>query len=127
MSVVITVGLVALAVIHLLPAIGVLGAERLYTLYGVEFSDPNSLLLMRHRAALFAIVGVFTLLAVFRIDWQWPALIMVAASTLSFIILALHEQAYNERITTVFWVDIVAVAIVLVVVVARFLHQYGAN
>ena len=127
MNIVVTIGLIALAFIHLLPAIGVLGAERLYTLYGVEFDDQNSILLMRHRAALFAILGAFTLYAAFRPDWQWTALLMVGVSTLSFIILALPSQYYNERITNVLFVDIIAVVILLVVIAARLVRQYGLN
>ena len=53
------------ALIHLLPVAGVLGAERLQALYGIPIGDPNLLLLMRHRAVLFGVVGVLLATAAF--------------------------------------------------------------
>lgn len=55
--------LLAGAVVHMLPMAGLLGARRLQTLYGVRISDPNLLVLMRHRALLFGLLGGFLLYA----------------------------------------------------------------
>ena len=43
--------------VNLLPVSGVLSANRLQALYGVAIEDVNFLVLMRHRAVLFGIVG----------------------------------------------------------------------
>ena len=51
----ITAVLLAAAVFHLLPAMGLLGAGRLAALYGVSIPGDDLLLLMRHRALLFGI------------------------------------------------------------------------
>ena len=55
----ISILLVIVGIIHLLPVSGVLGAERLSALYGLSFQEPNIAILMRHRAVLFGLLGVF--------------------------------------------------------------------
>lgn len=57
-------------VIHLLPLSGVLGAERLGLLYGLQFHEPNLAILMRHRAVLFGLLGAFFIAAAFQPSWQ---------------------------------------------------------
>ena len=49
--------LLVVAFIHLLPLVGALGSGQLASLYGVEITDQNLEILMRHRAILFAIPG----------------------------------------------------------------------
>lgn len=58
--------LLIVAVIHLLPLVGVLGAPRLTALYGISFDDANLAILMRHRAVLFGLLGAFLAFAAFR-------------------------------------------------------------
>ncbi len=58
--------LVVVGLIHLLPLSGVLGGERLAALYGLSFSEPNLAILMRHRAVLFGLLGLFFLFAAFH-------------------------------------------------------------
>lgn len=58
--------LVIVGVIHLLPASGILSADRLTALYGISFSDPGLVILMRHRAVLFGLLGGFLLVAAFQ-------------------------------------------------------------
>ena len=70
MRYVVSAMLVVVAIIHLMPLSGVLGAERLSALYGLQFGEPNLALLMRHRAVLFELLGVFLLAAAFRPEWQ---------------------------------------------------------
>jgi len=79
--------LVVVAVIHLLPLPGVLGSERLSALYGLSFDDPNLQILMRHRAVLFGLLGVFIMIAAFRPSWQPLAIAAGFVSVLSFLAL----------------------------------------
>ena len=51
-SKVVSAALLLAALIHLVPLAGVLGADTLATLYGLDFSEPNLSILMRHRAVL---------------------------------------------------------------------------
>ena len=72
----ITVLLIAVAVIHLIPVKGLLGAEALRTLYQVDVADPNLLILMRHRACLFGVVGLLLIYAAFVREHQWLAVVL---------------------------------------------------
>ena len=58
--------------IHLIPLLGVLGTAQLASLYGTPPSDPNTLILLRHRAVLFGIVGGICMGAAFKPAYQWP-------------------------------------------------------
>ena len=55
--------LLVVAAIHLLPVTGVLGGDKLTALYGLRFNDPNLFILMRHRAVLFGLLGLFMALS----------------------------------------------------------------
>jgi uncharacterized BrkB/YihY/UPF0761 family membrane protein len=96
------------AVIHLLPVIGVLGAERLAGLYGVPVVEENLLIFMRHRAVLFGLLGVFLVYAAFRPEVQVPAFAGGLVSVVSFLALAWMSGGYNANIARVVAVDVVA-------------------
>lgn len=100
--------LVIAGVIHLLPLSGVLGADRLAALYGLPFAEPNLVILMRHRAVLFGLLGVFLCVAAFRPLWQPAAFIAGFVSVLSFLLLAWMEGGYNAQIGRVVVADVVA-------------------
>jgi hypothetical protein len=100
--------LLVAAVIHLLPVAGVLGAARLSTLYGLTMDEPNLVILMRHRAVLFGLLGVFLAIAAFRPALQPMAFIAGFVSVLSFLYLAWSVGGYNAQVGRVFMADIVA-------------------
>jgi hypothetical protein len=102
--------LVMAGIVHLLPLAGVLGPERLSTLYGVAIQDPNLSILMRHRAVLFGLLGAFLVLAAFRPALQPLALIAGLVSVASFLVLCLMTGSYNTELARVFRVDLVALA-----------------
>lgn len=90
--------LVIAGIIHLLPVTGVLGAPRLQALYGLPMDDPNLLILMRHRAVLFGIVGLLLIGAVFRTGWQTPAIAAGLISVIGFLVLARMSGAPDAGI-----------------------------
>jgi hypothetical protein len=104
----ISAALVVVAIIHLLPLSGLLGTERLAALYGVTFDEPNLAILMRHRAVLFGLLGLFFLIAAFRPELQGIAFAGGFASVLSFLYLAWSVGNYNPQVGRVFYADIVA-------------------
>ena len=97
-------------VIHLLPLVGVLGGERLAQLYGIDASEPNLALLLRHRAVLFGLLGVA---AAFRPALRGLALVAGWISVASFLALAAGTplNAQVARVVTADWVALGALVV----------------
>lgn len=81
--------LVIVAIIHLIPLTGVLGAEQLSSLYDINLADPNLIILMRHRAILFGLLGAFILYAAFIKQLQPLAITAGYISVISFLSITL--------------------------------------
>jgi hypothetical protein len=96
--------LLIVGVVHLLPAIGLLGAPRLEQLYGLRFDEPHLLLLMRHRALLFGLLGALFVAAAFVPAWQGLALFAACASVLGFVLLA--PAGLLPPLQRVWWIDV---------------------
>ena len=89
---------------HLLPLIGVRGTPRLLQLYGVHIEEPNLLLLMRHRALLFGLLGALLAAAAFKPAWQGVALLGAWGSVLGFVLLA--PAGLLPALHRVWWIDV---------------------
>jgi hypothetical protein len=109
----VTAALLVVGVIHLLPLAGVLGAERLNQLYGIDASEPNLAVLMRHRAVLFGLLGGFFVLAAFKPPLQGLAVLAGFVSVLSFLALAWGAgvNAQLGRVVTADWVALAALVL----------------
>jgi hypothetical protein len=115
--------LVVVGVIHLLPLSGVLGGERLASLYGLQFNEPNLEILMRHRAVLFGLLGAFMVFAAFKPAYQTAAFIGGFISVVSFFYLAWSVGSYNAQVGRVFIADVVAFVCLVVGWVAHAFLQ----
>jgi len=93
--------LVLVGIINLLPVIGALGREKLSSLYGVSVHETNLVILMRHRALLFGLIGAFIVYAAFTPLFQPLAIVAGFFSMLSFVILAWMTGGYNEALRRV--------------------------
>lgn len=111
--------LVVGGVIHLLPLSGVLGSERLAALYGLPFDEPNLVILMRHRAVLFGLLGLFLCVAAFRPAWQTIAFVAGFVSVVSFLWLARSVGGYNASVARVVVADVVALACLVIGMAAQ--------
>lgn len=100
--------LLVVAIIHLLPLAGVLSTARLTGLYGISFDDPNLVILMRHRAVLFGVLGTLLAFAAFRRSLQPIAFLAGFVSVLSFVYLAWSVGGYNAHLGRVVTVDVIA-------------------
>src|SRR5262245_24666263 len=100
--------LIVVAIIHLLPVSGAMSGERLRALYGIPVAEPNLLILMRHRAVLFGILGVYFLIAAFYPSLQPAAFVAGFASVVPFLWLAKSVGEYNVQVARVFLADVVA-------------------
>jgi hypothetical protein len=110
--------LIIVGIIHLLPLSGVLGAERLAGLYGLGFQEPNIAILMRHRAVLFGLLGLFLIYAAFRPAFRLAAFVAGFVSVASFVALAHSIGGYNAEVARVVSADWVALACLAVGAVA---------
>lgn len=95
-------------VIHLLPFPGVLGTGNLARLYGVAVSDPNTAILLQHRALLFGVLGVLMLMAIPVPSLRIVALSVGFVSAASFIVVAVWVGSYNGEIYRVVMADVIA-------------------
>lgn len=118
--------LLVVAVIHLIPLTGVLGAEKLTTLYGQDFSDTDLQILMRHRAVLFGLLGAFLVYAAFTPGVQPLAFAAAAISIASFFWLAFSTGGYGPAIHKIVLGDIIA-ALALLLAVLLYLGRHAKS
>ena len=121
MKYLISATLIVAGVIHILPLAGVLGSERLTTLYGLPFDEPNLAILMRHRAVLLGIFGALFVVAAFVRTLQPTAFVTGLITVVSFLLLTWMSASYNEQIGRVFVADVVAL-IALLIGGAAYIH-----
>jgi hypothetical protein len=114
----VSAGLVVAAIIHILPLSGVLGSDRLASLYGISFDESNLEILMRRRAVLFGLLGFFLLVSAFRPSLQPAAFVAGFVSVVSFLVLSWSVGGYNAQVARVFWADIIALFSLLISVSA---------
>ncbi len=119
----VSASLIVVGIIHLVPVTGVLGVERLGSLYGIGIGDANLSILMRHRAVLFGLLGAFCLYAAFRPSLQLIALVAGAISVLAFLYLAYSTGGYNDELRRVVVADVVAAAFLAVGFIAFFFSR----
>ena len=110
--------------VNLLPASGVLSASRLQALYGIAFEDANLLILMRHRAILFGIVGGLLLASAYHAPLRPVAIAAGLVSMLSFVAIAWLVGGANPELRRVVVVDLVASAALLV---SALLDHFAAS
>lgn len=116
------IALVITGLVHLLPAIGLLGSDSLARLYGLRIEEPNLLLLMRHRALLFGLLGAGLLAASARPAWQLTALLAATVAVGGFLLLAGPPSALNAALQRVFWID-AGLLLLLLAALAQTLYR----
>lgn len=105
---IITALLLMVAAIHFVPIGGFFGARRLEALYAIDVSDPNLVLLMRHRAILFGILGAFFAYAAFVPSLQPLAFLGAAVTMASFFYLAFVANEVSPAVRKIVIGDVVA-------------------
>ncbi len=88
-------------------------------LYGIEANDPNTAILLQHRALLFGVLGVLMLSAI-ALPWlRVTALTVALFNASSFIVIAKAVGGYNPAIGRVVVADVVASALLAAGLVAE--------
>ncbi|MCA3254088.1 MAG: phosphopantetheine adenylyltransferase [Alphaproteobacteria bacterium] len=125
MSHLIAVLFVAVAIVNLLPVTGVLSAARLEAGYGIPVGDPDLAILLRHRALLFAVVGVLLAGAAAVPGWRGVATAAGLFSMLSFTLLVWTTPGANAQLAAIARIDVVA-SVALIVAYGLHLRTSGA-
>jgi hypothetical protein len=90
------------------PLVGVLGSNSLDKLYGIQIHDNNVLLMLRHRAVLFGIVGSILSISVLHKPTRRIGYFVGLSSMSSYLALTLLEaDSLTDKIQRVFWIDLV--------------------
>ena len=118
---VVTAMFLVTGLLHLLPVVGVVSPERVSTLYDIPVEEPNLEILMRHRAVLFGLLGVFLIWAGFNPNWQPAGFVAGFVSVISFLVLAHSVGNYNAAVRKIFLGDVVAL---VCLVVAAMLYGF---
>lgn len=101
------------ALIHLAPVSGITGTEALHRLYGIELTDSSTVMLMRHRAVLFALVGLPLLIGLFQKSWRLPSLCGALISLGMFLGLATTLPDLNPALARAVKIDIVLIVLII--------------
>jgi hypothetical protein len=95
------------AVINIMPVAGLASGERLRSLYGIAFDETNLLILMRHRAVLFGIVGGLLVASAFHLPLRPVAFAVGLISMLSFVLIAWLAGTHNAELRRIVMADLV--------------------
>lgn len=114
---------ILVGVINLYPLVGILSAKMLSNLYLIDVQDNDLLILLKHRAVLFGLLGGFIIYSAFKPELQWWSIIIGLISMLSFVIIALLIGDYGAGIRKVVIADVVASAGLFIILGLRWLGQ----
>ncbi len=105
--------------INLYPVVGVVSADQLEKLYGVSLNNGDLVILMRHRAILFGLMGTFLIYSAFRSSVQTLACIAGLVSMISFIVLAYASGQFGEALNKAVVADAIGSLLLVAVLVVR--------
>lgn len=111
--------LIIVGLINFFPVVGFISADVLVKLYGGETLEGDLLILMRHRALLFGILGGFIMVSAFRPRLQPAAIAMGLVSLLGFIFLVYSSGQYGEALSRVALIDVGAIIILVIGALCR--------
>lgn len=115
MKIVIAFVLALVGLINFYPAIGVLSAEQLQSLYGINFISDDHLVLMRHRAVLFALLGGLILYSIYKPMYRPIACVLGLISMVAYMLLAFFSNNLGVDLQRVLIADTIATLALLAV------------
>lgn len=125
MNIIIAACFLVAGLIHLLPLAGITGPGTIEQLYGMRITEPDLLVVLRHRALLFGLLGICLLIAAFRSAWQLPVLSIAAVSAAGFVMLAFLTEGYSQTIWRVVIADCVALTALGLAAVVIWFERAG--
>jgi hypothetical protein len=116
----VTGALLIAGVVNLYPVVGIISVDQLEKLYGVPLDNGDLIILMRHRAILFGLLGTFLIYSAVRSSIQTLACIAGLVSMFSFIALAYASGQFGEALNKAIVADVVgSLALVAVLVIRK--------
>ena len=112
--------LIIVGLINFIPVIGVLSSQKLESSYSISLISNDLIILMRHRALLFGVLGGFVLYSAFVVAYQGAAMVMAATSMIGFALLVFFVGEYNQSIFNVLVVDLIGIAFLLIAVISKY-------
>lgn len=116
----ITLCLLIVGLINFIPVLGVLSANKLEGAYDVVLSSNDLIILMRHRALLFGIIGAFIIFSAFVPSYQGAAMIMAGVSMVGFAVLAHSVGGFNASMNKVLMADYVGIVFLLLAALLKY-------
>ncbi len=123
MNLTISILLITVGLINFLPVIGIISAEKLSAAYAVELIGNDIVILMRHRALLFGLIGGFMLYSVWKPSYQSVAMVMAAISMLGFLFFVAAADHYNASITKITIIDLIGLAALAIAAGLKYLSR----
>lgn len=124
MNRVVGVILMIIGLINAIPVVGLASAEVLAKLYGIAMLEGDLLILMRHRALLFGLLGAFIAWSAFKPTLQSYAVVAGLVSMLGFVAIAVAQGEYGAEIRKVVLIDVVASIGLVAVALLRWKQTY---
>jgi hypothetical protein len=114
--------------VHILPFSFLFFTEQLQKSYGVDISDANLQLLLRHRAIFFGLIGVGMILSAIKKSFYGWASVIGLISMLSFVWLFYQIGGINQQLRSVMLIDVfISAALFLSAMVYHFLYAKQSN
>jgi len=117
----ITICLIIVGVINFIPTIAIISAQKLEAAYSIKLISNDLIILLRHRALLFGILGGFILYSVKATSYQGAAMIMAGISMLGYVVLMFTVGGYNEALYKVLIIDVVGIVILSLAVIFKYI------
>jgi hypothetical protein len=109
--------------VHILPFSFMFFTEQLQKSYGVDISDANLQLLLRHRAIFFGLIGVGMILSAIKKSFYGWASAIGLISMVSFVLLFYQIGGINQQLRSVMLIDVfISAALFLTAMVYHFLY-----
>jgi hypothetical protein len=112
--------LFVVGLINFVPAVGVLSAERLESAYSIRLVSNDLVILMRHRALLFGLLGGFVWYSLFFPNYQKAAMTMAGVSMIGFALLTVSTGEYNDSLANVLVADLIGILFLSVAFVLKY-------
>ena len=105
MKILLTTLLIGVGLINLLPLMGVISPQQVSNLYGISPDSVDTVILLRHRAVLFGLLGAFIIYSAAASTLRILACVAGLISMLAFIALMIATPGYGEPVFRVAVID----------------------